>query len=181
MKALLLLLLGNVAQGAAPGVPAPDPLQLRDVHLPPPPPWWPPAPGWWLVGGWALVAAAVVVWWWVRRRRWRRGIAALFDASVDAAPDAAARVAMMSELLRRASRRQDPAADRLAGEDWLHFLATAARTRALSGDAGRTLLEGAFRSDVSEAECEALRDVARACFVRLMRRPARWWRWRPAA
>jgi len=171
MKALLPMFLQSAAQGA----PASDPLQLRDVHLSAPPSWWPPAPGWWLVFGWTLVAAVAILWWWLRRRRWQREIAALFDAGVDAAPDAPARVAAMSELLRRASRRRDPFADRLAGQAWLQFLDAAAGTSAFAGDIGRTLLEGAFRSDVGEAECDALRAVARPCFVRLMRRPG-WWR-----
>lgn len=173
MKALLPLL----AQGPAQGAPAADPLQLRDVHLPPPPSWWPPAPGWWLVFGWALVAAVAILWWWLRRRRWRRGIEALFDASVAAAADPQARAATISELLRRASRRRDPAADRLAGEDWLRFLDGASRSSAFAGEVGRTLLEGAFRADVDEAACETLRAAARPCFVRLMRPPP-WWRLR---
>lgn len=173
MKALMPLL----AQGPAQGAPAADPLQLRDVHLPLAPPWWPPAPGWWLVFGWVLVVAIALLWWWLRRRRWQRGIEALFDASVAAAPDPPARAAAISELLRRASRRQDPAADRLAGDDWLRFLDAATRASAFSGPVGRTLLEGAFREDLGEAECEALRAAARPCFVRLMR-PRAWWRLR---
>ena len=44
---------------------APDPLQLRDIHLPADPGWWPPAPGWWLLAAVlvALLAWAVVFGW----------------------------------------------------------------------------------------------------------------------
>ena len=158
-----------------PAAPAPDPLQLRDVHLPPAPPLWPPAPGWWLLFAAVVAVLGVVAWRLHRRRQWQRGIEALFDADVEAAQSTAARVAAISELLRRASRLRDPAADRLAGEAWLRFLDAGQRSPAFTGAVARTLLDGPFRQDTAAADAEALRVAARARFVQLMR-PLPWWR-----
>ena len=158
-----------------PAASEPDPLQLRDVHLPPAPPLWPPAPGWWLVLAVVLAVLGGIAWRLRRRRQWQRGIEALFDATVEAAPSTTARVAAISELLRRASRLRDPAADRLAGEAWLRFLDAGERTPAFTGAVARTLLDGPFRQDTAVADCESLRIAARARFVQLMR-PRPWWR-----
>ena len=168
----------------APKSPAPEPLPLQDVHLPPAPDWWPPAPGWWSVLV-VLALIAVSVWLWRRRLRRRRAlIETLFDetlAAVDGGrggDGASARIAMMSELLRRAARRRDPQADRLSGDAWLRFLDAGQRVPVFSAGAGRTLLEGGFRRDVGAQEFEALRGIVRMRFVDLMtRRPARRWPW----
>ena len=146
----------------------PDPLQLHDVHLSSSPSWWPPAPGWWLVVL-ALVLAVVVVWFWRRRaRRLRVQSERLFDTTVNAADDLPARIAVMSELLRRAARRRDPNADRLAGDAWMRFLDAGQPMPVFSAGAGRTLLEGGFRREVGEQEYAALRGIVRARFVELM-------------
>lgn len=157
----------------------PASLPLRDVHLPPSPEGWLSAMG----GGWAIAFAALILialvalglyLWRVRLREKAAGL--MFDATVDAAADNAARVAAISELLRRAARRRDPAADRLSGEAWLHFLDAGRRGDARLADAGRTLLEGGFRRDVDAGALAALQPRARACFVAMMRRaPRRRW------
>lgn len=155
------------APGALPGA-APDPLPLLDVHLPPSPSWWPPPAGWWLV---LLAIALVIAVVWYRRRRARRlreDMERLFDAGVDAAEGFAARIAAMSELLRRAARRSDPDAVRLTGDAWLRFLDQGQPVPVFSAGAGRTLLEGGFRRDVGEQEYAALRGIVRARFVELM-------------
>lgn len=165
----------------APKAPASEPLPLQDVHLPPAPDWWPPAPGWWIVLV-ALAAIAIGVWFWRRRVRRRRAvIETLFDetlAAVDGVDGASARIATMSELLRRAARRRDPRADRLSGDAWLRFLDDGQRIPVFSAGAGRTLLEGGFRRDVGAQEFEALRGIVRTRFVELMTHGrARRWPW----
>jgi hypothetical protein len=137
-------------------------LVLRDIHQPPGPPWWPPAPGWWAVAVLVLLVSVAALWWIARRRRQRRAVAALFDDTVNAADTPAAQVAAMSELLRRAARRRDPAADRLQGPDWSKFVDL--------GDeqAARLLLDGAYRSQVDPRQVEALRPLARARFLQWM-------------
>lgn len=175
-------------QSPAPATGA-DPLPLLEPHLSAPPPFWPPAPGWWLVA--ALLAIALIAFA-VRRHRDRRRVREFrrfFDDSIDAAEGASARIAMMSELLRRAARRRDPAADRLGGDDWLRFLDEGQRIPAFSAGVGRSLLEGGFRRDVGEQEYAALRGIVRDRFVELMRhegarrswrRPSTWWPFRDA-
>lgn len=150
-------------------------LVLRDIHSLPAPPWWPPAPGWWLLAAVLLALIVAVAWVGQRRRRQRQAIIELFDRSVDAAGSPAAQVAAMSELLRRAARRRDAAADRLQGEAWLAFLDAQSRSRrgaAASDDFsrghGRLLLDGGYRRDVAAADVQALRTMVRARFLQWM-------------
>ena len=142
-------------------------LPLREIHLPVAPGWWPPAPGWWLLGGLLLVVLAVagVMAW--RRVRRRRALMRMFDQRVEAAGAPAARVAMVSELLRRAAREREPAAAALQGEDWLAFLDRDAATPAFTGQTGRLLLEGGYRRQVGEDEADALCAAARQRFLQL--------------
>lgn len=145
---------------------SPATLVLRDIHQPPAPGWWPPAPGWWIL--FAIVLAAVAVAYWVaaRRKRRQRAIVALFDDAVEQAQLPAARVAAMSELLRRAARRRDPAADRLQGEAWLQFLD--GDSPEFSNGAGRLLLDGGYRRDVDAAQLIALEPLVRRRYLQLM-------------
>lgn len=140
-------------------------LALRDIHPMPPPSWWPPAPGWWLVA--AVMVAALAVWAWCvrRRQRHRAQVALLFDDAVANAGSPAQAVAAMSELLRRAARRHDPAADRLQGDAWLALLDRDQKQPRFGTPEGRLLLDGAFRPDVEAADVEALRRIARARFI----------------
>jgi hypothetical protein len=151
---------------------APD-LVLRDIHQPPAPPWFPPAPGWWILAAVLLLASVLLAWWLVRRGRQRRQVAALFDDAVGAAPDPAAQVAAISELLRRAARRRDPDADRLQGEDWLHWLDRELDPASFSSGPGRLLLHGGFRREVPEAEAAELRGLGRRAYLELMHGPRR--------
>jgi hypothetical protein len=145
-----------------------DALVLRDIHQPLAPSWWPPAPGWWLL---ALLALLVLAWWvsraWRRQRR-RRALARLFDGAVARARSPADKVAAISDLLRRAAREVDPAADTLLGEDWLRFLDRGMPEPVFSTGAGQLLRDGAFRPEVPEHALEALRGVARVRFLRWM-------------
>ena len=136
----------------------PATLPLRDAHLPEAPGWWPPPMGWWLVAI-AVALMLLIFLLWRRHARHRR-------------------IAAMSELLRRAARLRDPSADRLQGADWLHFLDEGPRARgaATFADVGGVLLDGGFRREVDASAVAALRPVARARFVALMRGAPRRWR-----
>lgn len=149
----------------------PDPLlRLRDIHQPPPPPWWPPAPGWWLVAAAVVIAMALLAWLLWRRRQRRRAIVRLFDDAVACAGTPAAEIAAMSELLRRASRRVDPDADKLHGEAWLRMLDLGLKAPVFATGVGSILLDGGFRRDVSEAQVAAVRTLSRARFLDWMGR-----------
>ncbi|WP_240126845.1 DUF4381 family protein [Thermomonas alba] len=144
------------------------PLPLRDVHPGLAPPWWPPAPGWWwLLGGTLLVLLVLAAWrgWRARKERhWR----AYFEQTLRQAPTAAAQVAEISALLRRAARRIDPQADRLQGEDWLRLLDSGWKVPAFAAGPGELLLEGMYRREIDPAALEALRSLARRRFVQWM-------------
>lgn len=143
-------------------------LHLRDVHDGVAPPWWPLAPGWWLVLALVVAIAILFAWWTARRHRRRAALLRLFDDAVAQARTPSEQVAAMSEVLRRAARRKDPAADALDGDDWLHFLDAGMPQPVFSAGAGRLLRDGAFRSDVSAQAAEALRVVARERYQRWM-------------
>ena len=148
-----------------------DPLlHLRDIHQPPAPSWWPPAPGWWLVTAMVLLVIAVATGFAWRRRQRRRAIARLFDETIDHADTPAAKVAAMSELLRRASRRIDPDADKLQGDAWLNFLDRGLKVPMFATGVGSVLRDGGYRRAVPESEVEGLREAARARFLDWMAR-----------
>ncbi|MFT3897926.1 MAG: DUF4381 domain-containing protein [Thermomonas sp.] len=143
-------------------------LVLRDIHQPPLPSWWPPAPGWWMVFVAMLLALAAWAWWRRRQRLRRAAIARLFDDAVSAATSPAGKIAAMSEQLRRASRRIDPNADRLEGEEWLRFLDRDLPQPVFSEGAGTLLRDGGFRRDTDETEIAGLHAIARDRFLRWM-------------
>jgi Domain of unknown function (DUF4381) len=148
-------------------------LQLRDIHLPPEPSWWPPAPGWWLLAVLTIVLLVVLVRLLQRRWRVRKRMAALnaeFDAVISIV-ESSARLAAISQLLRRAARLRHPGAANLQGEAWLRFLDS------VSGDAyaapfnagvGRVLLDGPYRANIDPKVVEALVAPARRCFLALV-------------
>lgn len=126
------------------------PLPLQDIHLPPPPGAWPPAPGWWILAMLLLAGAGFAALrlrrYWGRRQQ-RRARERLFDAMLRGTSEPAARLAALSQLLRRAARSgAGPAAATLAGNDWLRLLDGASPERPFSGGPGRLLLEGPFRA-----------------------------------
>jgi hypothetical protein len=144
-------------------------LVLRDIHAAPATPWWPPAPGWWLAFALVVATLAIVVAFLHRRRMRRRLVARTFDDALAAARTPAAQVAAMSELLRRAARLRDPAADRYEGERWRKHLDAGAKHALFDGDAGTLLLDGAFRLDVDAQAVAALRERARRRYLEWMR------------
>jgi hypothetical protein len=147
-----------------------DALVLRDIHLPVVPSWWPPAPGWWLVAAAFVVAIAAVAWWYWRRHARRRAHARLFDTAIERADTPTARIAAISELLRRAARRVDPDAATLTGDDWLAFLDRGLARPVFSIGTGALLHDGAYRRDAAPADVDALQALARARFLDWMAR-----------
>lgn len=147
-----------------------DALVLRDIHQPAAPSWWPPAPGWWLVAAVIAFALGALAWRHWRRYAQRRSHARLFDAMVEHADAPSEKIAAMSELLRRAARRIDPAADTLVGDAWLGFLDRGLKQPVFVAAAGAALRDGAYRRDVSPVEVVALHSVARARFLDWMAR-----------
>lgn len=156
------------AAQALAGAPSPEDLPLRPAYEPPSPPWWPPAPGWWLVAAAVLLALAALAWWRWRRRRYRQRCEGLFQARLATAKTPAAEVAAMSELLRRAVRRGQPAAVAYAGEDWLKVIEGGRRGPHFDENQRRLLLEGGFRRQVAAEEAAALRAPVLRRYLQLM-------------
>ncbi|MBO9828675.1 DUF4381 domain-containing protein [Xanthomonas sp. A2111] len=146
---------------------SPQQLPLRDVHLPPAPAWWPPAPGWWMLAAVLLLAIGAALFVWLRRRqrvqRWQRQ----FDAATRTG-EPPAQVAAVSELLRRAAQRRDPAAAALQGEEWLRFLDGGDKRQPFSAGPGRVLLDGGYRPSLDPGQVQALLPLARRRFLALM-------------
>lgn len=149
---------------------APPQLNLRDIHLPPEPGWWPPAPGWWVLAVLLLVALVLVGRW--LQRRWRRharltALRAQFDRAT-VIDDPAARVAAISELLRRAARVHAAHSAQLQGADWLRFLDGGDAAQEFSNGPGRVLIDGAYRPRLEAQQADALVMPARRRFLQLL-------------
>ncbi len=142
-----------------------DGLVLRDIHQPPTPAWWPPAPGWWLLAGCLLLVGLSAAWFAWRRRQRRRVFERMFDDAIVAAQTPPAKIAAMSELLRRAARGIDVDADKLLGDDWLRFLDRGSKQPTFAAGAGRMLCDGAYRRDITDGEVDGLRQLTRARFL----------------
>ena len=145
------------------------PIRLpADVHEGVAPGWWPPAPGWWLLAAMVAALALWLGWRAAHRRRRRNAILGMFDEAVARAGTPSEQVAAMSELLRRAARRQEATADVLSGEDWLRFLDRGMPQPSFVEGAGTLLRDGGFRADVGVEEVAALREVARQRYLSWM-------------
>lgn len=143
-------------------------LPLLDIHQAVAPSWWPPAPGWWMLAAAIVLLLAALGGWHWRRTRHRRAIVKLFDETVAAAQTPAAQLAAISELLRRAARREQADADVLQGDAWLQLLDRGMRREKFSDGAGRILLDGLYRRDVSVDDIARLQPLARQRFLRWM-------------
>lgn len=144
-------------------------LPLKDVHPGVAPAWWPPAPGWWMIAA-AMLAMGVGIGVWLHLRRKRtRALLRYFDEAVARANAPVARIAAISDLLRRAARRVDPGADRLQGDAWLRFLDAGLKRPQFLHGPGVLLRDGAFRADADPVAVEALRIVARQRYLDWMR------------
>ena len=145
-------------------------LRLRDIHLPPEPAWWPPAPGWWILCALVMLGLLLFARW--LQRRWRQharltALRAQFDraAIID---DPVARVAAISELLRRAARVHDADATQLQGADWLRFLDGGDAAAEFTHGPGRILIDGAYRPRLEAHLADALLPPARRRFLQLL-------------
>ena len=112
----------------------PEPLPLRDIHLPAPVSWWPLADGWWWCVALLLLAAVALAWWWrgtPSRRARRAALAELAEIENDYARDGEGHACAqaVSRLLRRlALLAGDTRAAHSAGEALPEVLASLSKT-----------------------------------------------------
>ncbi|MBH1833176.1 DUF4381 family protein [Stenotrophomonas maltophilia] len=140
-------------------------LPLRDVQLPPAPSWWPPAPGYLMVGAavvLVLLVIAVLMW---RRRRRRQRWLQLFDSELAATTDAAAELAAIAGLLRRAARRAKPGSESLRDDAWWQRVDPQGT---LPGARRSLLAEGAYRPRVDSSDVAAVRSWARERYLAML-------------
>lgn len=140
-------------------------LPLRDVALPPSPSWWPPAPGWLMLITALLLLLGIVVFIAQRRRRRRQRWLQLFDQELQAAPGAAAELAAMASLLRRAARLGQPGSEALHDQAWWQRIDP---KEALAEPQRRLLAEGAYRPQVAADEVAEVRRWARERYLQLL-------------
>ncbi|HDS1631404.1 MULTISPECIES: DUF4381 family protein [Stenotrophomonas] len=142
-------------------------LPLRDVQVPPAPSWWPPAPGYLMIGGVVLLLLVVAVaafFWWQRRRRRQRWLQ-LFDQELASTADAAAELAAIAGLLRRAARQAQPGSESLRDDAWWQRV----DLQGTLPEARRSLLaEGAYRPRVDVNEVAAVRRWARERYLAML-------------
>jgi len=140
-------------------------LPLRDVQVPPAPSWWPPAPGYLMIGGVVLLLLAVAAFFWWQRRRRRQRWLQLFDQELASTADAAAELAAIAGLLRRAARQAQPGSESLRDDAWWQRVDPKGTLPA----ACRSLLaEGAYRPRVDVNDVAALRSWARERYLAML-------------
>jgi len=140
-------------------------LPLRDVQLPPAPSWWPPAPGYLMIGGVVLLLLVVAAFFWWRRRRRRQRWLQLFDQELASTADAAAELAAIAGLLRRAARQAQPGSESLRDDAWWQRV----DPQGTLPEARRSLLaEGAYRPRVDVNEVAAVRRWARERYLAML-------------
>ncbi|MBT8092901.1 MAG: DUF4381 domain-containing protein [Gammaproteobacteria bacterium] len=145
----------------------PEPLPLRDLHLPDTVGWWPPAPGWWVLL--ALVVAALGVLAMRTYRRWQRNAPrrhALRELARCEAEYLQHRNAVLlgkelSALLRRGMLAYAPRAEiaGLTGKAWLEWLDQDMPLPYFHTEGGKSLLQLPYRSpedDCSDVDVHAL-------------------------
>ena len=146
----------------------PQPLQLRDIHLPPPVSWWPLAPGWWLVGALLIVTALLIIW---LRRRWRQrayrrtGLQQLHELELrhQQHPDSVPLAAELSRLLRHMAILHYPRHDcaGLEGDAWLRFLDQPFNDQPFSSGVGKALIDSPYRRDATLTNGQELIQLCR--------------------
>ncbi|HEL3175316.1 MULTISPECIES: DUF4381 family protein [Stenotrophomonas] len=140
-------------------------LPLRDVQVPPAPSWWPPAPGYLMIGGVMLLLLAVAAFFWWQRRRRRQRWLQLFDQELASTADAAAELAAIAGLLRRAARQAQPGSESLRDDAWWQRV----DPQGTLPEARRSLLaEGAYRPRVDVNEVAAVRRWARERYLAML-------------
>ncbi|HEL5025930.1 TPA: DUF4381 family protein [Stenotrophomonas maltophilia] len=140
-------------------------LPLRDVQVPPAPSWWPPAPGYLMIGGVVLLLLVVAAFFWWQRRRRRQRWLQLFDQELASTADAAAELAAIAGLLRRAARQAQPGSESLRDDAWWQRV----DPQGTLPEARRSLLaEGAYRPRVDVNEVAAVRSWARERYLAML-------------
>lgn len=149
----------------------PQPLPIRDIHLPEPAGWWPPASGWWTLLGIAVLLALLLGWIWRRRTRKRIKKLALGELAAlrsDPLLSEAEKVRQLSVLLRRAALSVYPRAEiaGLSGAAWLDFLDRGLAGKRFSEGPGNLLADAPYRPRPA-AELQPLFELCEAWIRRL--------------
>lgn len=139
----------------------PQPLPLRDIHLPEPIGFWPPAVGWWLSAlGIGILLISMI--WLIRRLNRKTALKSarrlLAELKQDPSLDPAEKICRLSVLLRRTAISLAPRTQcaGLTGQAWLDYLDLALRDKDFGSAIGRQLIETPYHNKTLPQETEVL-------------------------
>jgi len=129
----------------------PNPLPLRDIHLPEAIGWWPPAIGWWLLAILLLLLTGLAIWLFKRLTRKTAVKTAkklLTAIKQDKSLDNLQKLRELSALLRRVAVSVAPRAEvaGLTGRAWLAFLDASLKGSPFSEGVGQLLVDSPYRN-----------------------------------
>ncbi len=128
----------------------PQPLSLRDIHLPDAIGWWPPAMGWWLLALFIPLLCWFVIWLFKRLTRktaLKTSKKILSEIKQDTALDDIEKLSKISELIRRVAISIAPRSETasLTGLDWLQYLDSTMKDSPFTQGAGRCLANAHYQ------------------------------------
>ncbi|NOR70264.1 MAG: DUF4381 family protein [Methylomarinum sp.] len=129
----------------------PQPLQLRDIHLPDTISWWPPAIGWWGVMILIPLFCWLMVWSYKRiTRKTAVKTAKKLLKNIRQDNDIDTLIAL-SELIRRVAMSQSPRAEAasLTGEAWLEYLDESVKGTPFTQGVGKVLANAHYQKQAA--------------------------------
>jgi cbb3-type cytochrome oxidase subunit 3 len=142
----------------------PNPLPLKDIHLPEAISWWPPAIGWWLVV--VLVLLLLAFGYWLYKRLTKKtaiktASSLLTELKLNTSQDGLQKLQQLSTLMRRVAisimPRQDVAS--LTGQKWMAFLDQKLDGKPFQSGIGQLLAQAPYRQQ-SPSDAEILQLIS---------------------
>jgi hypothetical protein len=128
----------------------PQPLNLKDIHLPDAITWWPPAIGWWLLLVLIPVSCMAIIWLYkfiTRKTAIKTAKKQLIAIKKDTSTQDSQKLQQLSELLRRVAISIAPRSEAasLTGQAWLHYLDQTVKGTPFTEGVGQYLADAHYR------------------------------------
>ena len=153
----------------------PDPLPLKDIHLPETIGWWPPAMGWWVLV--ILVPVLLVLVFLLYKKLTQRTAIKtakkmLEKIKQDTTSSGDQKLAELSSLLRRTAISVFPRSEAagLTGQDWLKFLDAPLNDQRFSKGIGKMLIDSRYRKQKPQLEIPPLVELCED-WLRALKKP----------